>query len=285
MLQWAGRCPRLRQFILVSSTYVAGSNTGLIRESVPPLQPDFVTHYQRTKWEAEQLALSSGLPIALARISLIMGSHATGFIHRTGAMHSLIRWFARGLVPMLPGLPTSTADLIATETAARCLAKAARASAVCQVLSARSLPSSPIHHSSFITHHSPSIWHIAAGAHAPSLAELVDFVFEQFSAQPAWRRKGIAKPPIVDQMEFDRFVQSAGACAHPALGEALKSINSFMPDLLYPKTYDTTRAQAMWGGPLPLPDWRATLQKVIHFIARRRPSCQPENPPALADAS
>ena len=76
-------CPRLRQFILVSSTYVAGSRTGQINEDTVDEAPPFVTYYQRTKWEAERLALGSGLPVGIARISLIMGSHANGFVHRS----------------------------------------------------------------------------------------------------------------------------------------------------------------------------------------------------------
>ncbi len=248
MLQWAGRCTRLRKFILVSSTYVAGSRTGRIQETASPDRPEFVTHYQRTKWEAEQLALASGLPVCLVRVSLVMGSHATGFVHRTGALHNIIRWFGRGLIPMLPGLPDATADLIAAETAARVLTRAAIAN----------FPAGE-----------PRIWHIAAGRHAPPMREVVDFVYEQFASQPAWRRKGIPKPPLVGQGEFDGFCQSAETLGHPALSQALRSINSFLPDLLHPKIYETSRAEAMWGGPLPLPDWRATLERVIRFCCMR----------------
>jgi hypothetical protein len=35
--------------------------------------------------------------------------------------------------------------------------------------------------------------------------------------------------------------------------------------LLASRTYDTTRAEALWGGPLPLADWRQTLGKVFDF--------------------
>ena len=128
---------------------LTGSRIGTIEhETATPERPEFVTHYQRTKWESEQAAFESRLPVGVARISMILGSHATGGVHRTGAVHSLIKWFARGLVPMVPGRPEATGDVIATETAAQCLSRA--------VLAEWSAEGSR-----------PPIWHIAAGTRAP----------------------------------------------------------------------------------------------------------------------
>ena len=247
MLEWSANCPQLRRFLLVSSTFVSGSRTGRIDETAAHEAPDFVTHYQRTKWEAERLALGSGLPIGVARISLILGSHATGSVNRTGAIHSLIKWFARGLVPMVPGLPEATGDVIATETAAQCLAHA--------VLS----------EGGGWGDSRPPIWHIAAGQNAPRMTELMDFVYQHFSNRPAWRRKQIPRPQMVEQEQFDRLIASVDASGRRALAQALRSVNRFLPELCYPKTYQTTQAEAMWGGPLPQYDWRETMERVIRF--------------------
>jgi hypothetical protein len=35
--------------------------------------------------------------------------------------------------------------------------------------------------------------------------------------------------------------------------------------LLASQTCDTTQAEALWGGPLPLADWRQTLAKMLAF--------------------
>ncbi len=257
MLEWASKCPRLRRFILVSSTYVAGSRTGRIDESAGAVRPDFVTNYQRTKWEAEQLALASALPVAIARISLITGSHANGFVNRPGALHNLIRWFGRGLVPVLPGTPQSTVDLISAETAARCLTRA--------VVAMDGTPNSD-------AAAERPIWHFAAGAHAAPLGELIDLVFEQFNAQPGWRRNKIPKAQVVDRHDFDELVRSAGASDHAGFAQVMSSVSSFLPDLLYPKVYDTSRAELLYGGPLPLNDWRETLRRVIHCHCLRAPA-------------
>jgi nucleoside-diphosphate-sugar epimerase len=255
-LAWAAACPNLKRFLLVSSVFVSGSRTGRIGETVTRDAPAFVTHYQRTKWEAEHVALGSGLPVGVARISLILGSHATGGVHRTGAVHSLIKWFARGLVPMMPGRPEATGDVIATELAAQSLARAVVADwgtgGPAEVGGAGGAGGGPI-------------WHIAAGDRAPRMTDVIDFVYEHFAGRPQWRRKGIPRPKLVEQEQFDRFVATVDAAGRPTLAQALRSANRFLPDLEFPKTYDTKRAEALWGGRLPEYDWRETMARVIRF--------------------
>src|SRR4029079_5966327 len=116
-------------------------------------------------WESEKVALASGMPLGIARISMVLGSHATGNVHRIGAVHSLIKWFARGLVPLVPGPPDATGDVIATELAARCLLRAVTAE---------------------WNQGRPPIWQIAASEQAPRMMELIDYVYEHFAARPAW---------------------------------------------------------------------------------------------------
>ncbi|MEZ0263844.1 MAG: hypothetical protein ACAI43_03885, partial [Phycisphaerae bacterium] len=50
------------------------------------------------------------------------------------------------------------------------------------------------------------------------------------------------------------------------MAQLMESIDSFLPGLLYPRVFDTTRAEAFWGGPLPLEPWQQTLGRVIAFI-------------------
>ncbi len=55
VLDLARRCARLRQFLLVSTTCVAGTRTGAIEECLDATPEAFVNRYERTKWEAERL--------------------------------------------------------------------------------------------------------------------------------------------------------------------------------------------------------------------------------------
>jgi nucleoside-diphosphate-sugar epimerase len=274
MLRWAGECGRLKRFLLVSSVFVSGSRTGRIDETATAEAPDFVTYYQRTKWESERVALASGLPVGVARVSLVLGSHATGSVHRPGAVHSLIKWFARGLMPLVPGNAEARGDVIATEMAARCLARAVVADwggRECGLeRKSPELPSSAAvgerdGKSGDLRSNGRPIWHIAAAEEAPRMTELMDFVYEHFERRPAWRKKGIPRPQMVEQGVFDRFIESVEGSGHPVAAQALRSVNRFLPELLFPKTYVRTQAEALWGGPLPQYDWRETMERVIRF--------------------
>jgi nucleoside-diphosphate-sugar epimerase len=228
---------------------VAGSRTGRILEAPSPHPARFINHYERTKWEAEQLALEAaerGLPVQIARVSVVMGAHADGYVHRLGALHHILRWFGRGLVPLMPGTGQSAVDLIPAETAARYIARAV-------------LEPQP----------AGAIWHIAAGGRSTPLARMMRFVWEQFGSQPGLRPPGMPEPRLVDPADFERFRHAATHGGDAVLGHLLESLDSFLPGLLYPKVLDTTAAEAMWGGPLPLPDWRETLQRVIRFACLR----------------
>jgi len=244
LLDWAGRCRRLRRFVLVSTTCVAGSSIGSIAEALNT-PPEFVNNYERTKWEAERLALAYDLPVHIARVSIIMGSHATGQVHRLGAFHHALKWFGRGLIPLVPGTLDSAVDLIPVETAARCIARAA------------TVAGAP-----------PMICHIAAGRRAVPLLQLMEFVWEHSrSRHDLPVSQWTDRPSLADATSFQAHRQTARPQHDPVARRLGKSIDSFLPGLLlYPKVFQTSAAESLWGGPLPIPDWRQTLSRVLRTI-------------------
>ena len=125
VLAFAHRCPRLEQFLFVSTTCVAGTRTGVIHERLEDEPAAFLNPYERTKWEAERLAAAADLPVRIARLSTCIGDEQTGYVHRFGAIHQALRWLIRGLVPLVPAVEGSRVDLIATGVAARWIARAA----------------------------------------------------------------------------------------------------------------------------------------------------------------
>lgn len=243
LLQWAQHCSRLQRFVLVSTVCVAGATTGRIPEqSIRPSA--FLNHYEQSKWEAEQRVLASQLPAQVARVSVVMGSHRTGVVHKPGALHQVLRWFGRGALPFVPASPHTTVDLISTETAVQCLARLA-----------------------FSTAHLGPICHIAAGNAAVPLPHLMRSVWEHFAAN---RPTGshAAPPQIIDPQTYRELQRSS--LPDSTTTRVAQWIDSFLPGLLQPRTFVNTTAQAMWGGALPLHDWRDTLAKVIRFLCRRR---------------
>ncbi len=247
VLEFARRCARLQQFLLVSTTCVAGTRTGAIAEHVEEEPREFVNLYERTKWEAERLAVSAALPVRIARLSTCIGGERTGYVHRFGAIHQCIRWLVRGLVPMLPAVEESRVDLIATDVAARWIARAA----ACPV-------------------DSLEVCHVAAGDRAIAIHELVHAVVAHLRDRAAgWNSRQIEAPVIVDAATFELFERSVGQSGDALFARVLEGARSFFPSLLYPKVYHTARAEQVWGGPLPLSDWRSTLGKVIEFGCAR----------------
>ncbi len=243
VLQWARTCPRLSHVVLVSTTCVAGSRSGSIAEESTPEPPRFINHYEKTKWQAEWLALQSGLPIHVVRLSTCLGNAQDGRVARPGAIHHSLRWLYRGLVPMIQGAPGTPVDLIPTETAVRFVSRAA-----------------------LLPPPSASISHVAAGARSIALGELVDFLVELFRETHAgWRRGQIARPLLVDRKAFDSFRSSVERSRDALLGQVMEAVESFLPALLDPKTFETEQAEQFWGGPLPLPEWRPTLRRVFQY--------------------
>jgi long-chain acyl-CoA synthetase len=247
ILELAQGCVHLRQFLLVSTVYVAGKRTGTVCERLEERASDFINPYEQTKWEAERLTAAAGLPVRIARLSTCIGGERTGYVHRFGAIHQSIQWLTRGLMPMLPAADGSLVDLIATDVAARWLARAV------------ARPVTDL-----------DVCHVAAGAWAIPVLELIAAAVAQLrTTVSGWADGQIEAPVIVDAATFELFERSVAQSGDALFGRVLGSARSFFPTLLYPKVYDTTRAEALWGGPLPLSDWRSTLGKVIDFgIAR-----------------
>jgi nucleoside-diphosphate-sugar epimerase len=247
VLELARGCTHLRQFVLVSTTCVAGKRTDTIGEEFEERAGDFINPYEQTKWEAERLTAAAAVPVRIARLSTCIGGERTGCVHRFGAIHQSIRWLTRGLVPMLPATDGSLVDLIATDVAARWLARAV------------ARPVTDL-----------DVCHVAAGSRAIPVLELIAAAVAHLrTTVSGWADGQIEAPVIVDTATFELFERAVAQSGDALFGRVLESARSFLPTLLYPKVYETTRAEALWGGPLPLSDWRSTLGKVIDFgIAR-----------------
>jgi nucleoside-diphosphate-sugar epimerase len=248
VLAFAQRCRRLKQFLLVSTTCVAGTGIGAIAERLEHQPVGFVNPYERTKWDAERLAASADLPVRIGRLSTCIGDASSGHVYRFGAIHQTLRWLIRGLVPMVPAVEDSRVDLIATDVAARWLAHAA---------------TTPVN--------GVEVCHVAAGQQAILVRDLVECAVAHLrDTVPTWTSGQIEAPAIVDVDTFRMFERSVAQSGDVLFARVLEAAGSFFPALLYPKVYQTVNAEALWGGLLPLSDWRSTLRRVIDFGCSRR---------------
>jgi nucleoside-diphosphate-sugar epimerase len=247
MLAFASKCPKLRSMSVLSTVYVAGRRTGTIRE--PELDHDhgFVNAYERSKYEAEALAREAmgQLPVSVLRFSTVVGAHDDGRVHRAAAIHYAMRFLYHSLLPMMPGADDSPVDLIATEYAV---------AAVRHLSEAGFVPG--------------STRHICASGEAIGQAELIDVVVDAFVRyRPAWRRRAIEKPAIVDLRTFELFRESVDAVADPGLRASVAVLAPFAPQLSYPKIFDDQECQSALGtAGIRRPDLGETIANVVRYL-------------------
>ena len=268
VLAFAAACPRLRRLTILSTIYVAGKRTGTIREGELDHDHGFVNAYEQSKHEAEELARDAmaRLPVSVLRLGTMLGAHQDGRIDRAGAIHHAMRFLYHSLLPMMPGAKDSPVDLISTEYAV-----------------------AAIRHLTADGFAPGSTRQVCAAGDAIGQAELIDGVIEAFLRyRPAWRRRAIEKPAIVELRTFELFRDSVEAVADPALRASLTVLAPFAPQLAYPKVFDDTECQAaIRPAGIRRPDLRATIASVVRYLIEHDWAQLPADPlqAALRQAS
>ena len=211
----------------VSTAFVAGMRTGAIAESDVPAAA-WVNAYEQSKAEAEALVRAARADWLIARPSTIVCDDRRGGIGQSNAVHRALRLYFGGLAAMLPGTDVSTLDVVPADYVAGAIARLVLAPGGTR----RTV-------------------HLCAGTGAMPLDELLDRTHAAFVRSPAWRRKGIARPVrtnLATYRVFERAVEDAGS---ERVRHAVRALGHFVPQLAYPKRFDTSGADALLGAPAP----------------------------------
>jgi len=247
LLAFAGRCPNLRRLCALSTIYVAGQRTGTILEDQLEHDCGFVNPYEQSKYETERLLRDSmaRLPIVVCRLSTVVGHSASGIIPRPAAIHHAIRFLYHSLLPMIPGSAESPVDLIATDYAVAAIRHFAG--------------------DGFVPGRT---FHVCAGTDALAEEELIDLAVEAFLRyRPAWRRRAIEKPAIVELRTFELFRQSVDAVADSALRASVAVLAPFAPQLAYPKVFGDEHCRAaLAAAGIVRPPLRETITRVVRHL-------------------
>ncbi len=243
VLEFAAKCPALRKVVHVSTACVCGTRTGVIPEARLPEPPAFVNAYEKSKWEAEEQVLDSGLPVEIVRLSIVAGSERDGMVRRPGALHHALYWIWKGLIPMMPGSPETPVDLISTEHAAEAVATRALAP---------------------LAQH--RIVHGCAGDQAPLLGELLDHLHRIFSSRSAaWKSGSILPPMIVDASTFALFERTVEQSGDLLFRRVCRDSQAFLPGLLHPRRHAVSTHRAAEG-----PGWRQLAELVTRHVTDAR---------------
>jgi long-chain acyl-CoA synthetase len=223
---WDGGA-ELRRFVHVSTAFVAGCRTGVIREDDRPAEA-WVNAYERSKTEAEALVRGSGAPWVIARPSTIACDGPSGVVTQVNAVHRALRLHHAGLASILPGREDSPVDLIPADHVWGGVA---------------SLVLEPGVEGETV--------HLCAGDGALALGELLERAHAAWAEVEGWRRRGVSRPVLTDLDTYRLFEQSVEETGDPRLRRITRSFAHFVPQLALPKRFDTTRADALPGGPAP----------------------------------
>jgi long-chain acyl-CoA synthetase len=247
VLEFARSCARVQAIACASTTYVAGKRTGVILEADTSADAERVNSYEQSKHEMENVARDAmaTLPVSLYRFSTMIGHSATGAVTAFNAIHHALRLFYQGLAPMVPGELATRIDLVPVDFAARAM-----------------------HHLVTRRFESRQTYHICAGAsRSCSLDELLAQTVEMFErSRPAWRKRRIERPAVVDSETYSLFVRSVEESGNVVLKSATQAVQAFAWQLAFPKTFDTARTDAaLEGSGIVAPHVREFYSRVVAF--------------------
>ena len=225
ILDFARACPRLERVACYSTVYVAGRATGCFGESDVGGCEGFVNSYEQSKSEMEDVVREAmpDLPIAIYRLSTIIGDSRTGAVSGFNAVHHALRLLYQGLAPMVPGRAGALVDMLPVDFAADAAYE--------------------LYERSFAA---GGTYHLCAGAsHSATLGSLIDETVAAFERhRPAWRKRSIARPALVDLDTYELFVRSVEEAGNQVLLQATRAVQAFAYQLAYPKVFDARKAEA-----------------------------------------
>lgn len=198
VLELARRAPRLERMVHVSTAYVAGDRAGAFGEGDLDVGQAFRNTYEQTKHEAEAMLAreGAGLPIVVARPSIVVGEAATGWTTSFNVLYPPLRAYERGMLTSAPADPAGLLDVVTGDYVADGLVR----------LLADGEPGRR--------------YHLVAGTAAVTVATVGALAAEAFSRPPVELAAGGAGLDTVYVPYFDVGVRFDDAHARALLGPA-----------------------------------------------------------------
>jgi len=247
VLAWREACCPDARFVQLSTLCAAGKLTGRITECGLSEPPGFVNGYESSKWQAEQLVGAAPGVVAIVRLATVIGNLAEGRLQRVGAFHHVLRWIFRGLLPLVPGDEGTRVDLIPTDFVT---------SGIDALLDA------PMDRG-------VSFFHFSGGRNAVLLQTLIAVCERFFSDHSeAWRRGQIMAPALASREAFDEFRAGVLSSRDLLFTQVLESVDSFLPELFYPKEFSTEETEKLIPKQWPLGNWDEWMDRVLTFSLR-----------------
>ena len=160
---------RLRRMVHISTAYVCGKRAGVFAEEQLDVGQSFRNTYERSKAHAELILRASdvGLPLVIARPSIIVGDSRSGWTPSFNVVYWPLRALSRGLIGEIPADPDGVLDIVPVDYVADAIL----------ALHEDRAATGPIH--------------LVAGAHAVSNRRLLELACARFELPaPAFAQSG-----------------------------------------------------------------------------------------------
>ena len=228
VLAFARRARALTRVCLASTLYASGLRSGAVPERAITERPTFANEYERSKWEAERLALGDpDLPVTVVRTATVLADDCSGRTGQRNAVHHTLALLRHGLLSLMPGDPVTPVYLTTGEIAVRAIAAAVdRGSGVYQVADRAS--------------------------ESLTLGRALDVAFECFTADERFLRRRTRRPLFADLRTFQMLAGATRSLGGSVLGQAVGSLEPFAAQLYVTKQVDNDRYRALVGAAEPL---------------------------------
>lgn len=163
---------RLERYVHVSTAYVAGRHDGPVAEDDHAVAASPRNTYEQTKREAEVLVRAvadAGLPIVIARPSIVVGDSRTGWTPAFNVLYWPLRALSRDLLSTVPADPQGLVDVVPIDYVANAIAHLVTTD-------------DAVH----------GTYHLTAGDGAPQIEQLLDMACAALDC---------ARPPIAPPLE------------------------------------------------------------------------------------
>jgi thioester reductase-like protein len=251
LLELAAERPGPR-FVFVGTAFVAGNRTGIVGEDDLAVEPGFLNAYEQSKHEAEALVRAEASDWLILRPSTVVCDDATGVVTQLNAVHRALRIYYRGLAALMPGAHDTPVDMVPTDYVARATAEL--------VLRHREVSCRTLH--------------LCAGRDAIPLGDMLDQACAAWERSVAWRRRSIPRPALTDLATYRLFEETIAATGDARLNRIIQSLSFFIPQLAYPKVFDTAGADAILRTrpPAVREYWPKLIDRLTHTRWGRDPA-------------
>lgn len=219
----------LDYFAHISTAYVAGDRSGVIRESELWEGQKFNNNYERSKFEAEMFlrSIADDVPTIVFRPSMIVGDSRTGETPNFNVFYYVVKLMVKGRLDFLPTTKSSLVDMAPSDYAAKAIHE--------------------IINQGFGV---GKTFHLCSGPGAtPSMKEIFELITDFFSRCSAAREENRFRCPMMLNPTLYKYGVSPFLKATlPAnKRKRLKNVELYIPYTSARKIFDITNTMAVIG--------------------------------------